>query len=173
MVVCTREELFDRISAARAKGTQALRYRLAMLERRLRQQGIDRALGILHRRIGRGLQQTDEHEYRMRERLRAVIESRERARRTLEARLRQFDVRPRLAADRRRLEAAHRATLDAMRARLAERRRMQPVKRVIESVPVENGVVTDAAAVAPNSAIHVRLHRGSLDAVVSPSNPAE
>src|ERR1019366_2642141 len=66
MVVCTREEVFDRIGAARAKATQAVRYRLAMLERRLRQQGIDRALGILHRRIGRGLQQTDEHEYRMR-----------------------------------------------------------------------------------------------------------
>jgi exodeoxyribonuclease VII large subunit len=57
MVVCTREELLDRIAAARAKGTQAVRYRLAMLERRLRQQGIDRALGILHRRMGRGLQQ--------------------------------------------------------------------------------------------------------------------
>ena len=68
MVVCTRDELFDRIAAARAKAAQALRYRLAMLERRLRQQGIDRALGILHRRIGRGLQQIDEQEYRMRER---------------------------------------------------------------------------------------------------------
>ncbi|MCX6626119.1 MAG: hypothetical protein NTW28_00620 [Candidatus Solibacter sp.] len=55
-------ELFDRIAAARAKAAQAVRYRLAMLERRLRQQGIDRTLGTLHRRIGRGLQQTDEHE---------------------------------------------------------------------------------------------------------------
>ena len=107
MVVCTRDELFERIAAARAKSTQAVRYRMAMLERRLRQQGIDRALNTLHRRIGRGLQQTDEREYRLRERLRAAIESRERARRALEARLRQFDVRPRLAADRRRLEAAH------------------------------------------------------------------
>ena len=50
MVVCTRDELFERIAAARAKSAQAVRYRLAMLERRLRQQGIDRALGILHRR---------------------------------------------------------------------------------------------------------------------------
>jgi len=37
MVVRTREELLDRIAAARASGTQAMRYRLAMLERRLRQ----------------------------------------------------------------------------------------------------------------------------------------
>ena len=83
-----------------------MRYRLAMLERRLRQQGIERALGMLHRRVGRGLQRIDEQEYRMRERMRAAIEPRERARRSLEARLRRFDMRPRLAADRRRMEAA-------------------------------------------------------------------
>src|SRR5262249_30646299 len=52
MVVRTREELLDRIATARAKATQGLRYRLAMLERRLRQQGIDRALNLLHRRVG-------------------------------------------------------------------------------------------------------------------------
>ncbi|HMC58435.1 MAG TPA: exodeoxyribonuclease VII large subunit, partial [Candidatus Solibacter sp.] len=83
LVVCTREELLERIAAARAKTTQAMRYRLAMLERRLRQQGIDRALSLLHRRVGRGLQRIDEQEYRLRERMRAGIEARERARRGL------------------------------------------------------------------------------------------
>jgi exodeoxyribonuclease VII large subunit len=153
-----------------------------MLERRLRQQGIDRALNTLHRRIGRGLQQTDEREYRLRERLRAAIESRERARRALEARLRQFDVRPRLAADRRRLEAAHQGALQVMRADLSERRgrlerlaahlsQLSPL-RVLERgyaiVSNEAGIVTDAAAAPAESRIHVRLHRGALDAVVSP-----
>ena len=109
MVVCTRDEVLDRIAAARAKSTQAVRYRLAMLERRLRQQGIERALGVLHRRIGRGLQRIDEQEYRLRERIRAGLEYRERSRRALEARLRRFDMRPRLAADRRRLETCARA----------------------------------------------------------------
>ena len=119
MVVCTREELLDRIAAARAKAAQALRYRLAMLERRLRQQGIDRALGILHRRIGRGLQQTDEHEYRLRERVRAAIEYARAARGARWKRaLRHFDVRPRLAADRRRLEAAHQAAAASSCARV-------------------------------------------------------
>jgi exodeoxyribonuclease VII large subunit len=181
-VVCTREELFERIAAARAKAAQAVRYRLAMLERRLRQQGIDRALGILHRRIGRGLQQTDEHEYRMRASLRAAIESRERARRTLEARVRQFDVRPRLAADRRRMEAAHNAAVQLMRARLGRDRgrldrlaaklsQLSPL-RVLERgyaiVSNQTGIVTGAAAAPPDSRIHVRLHRGALDAVVLP-----
>jgi len=126
MAICTREELLDRIAAARTKSTQAVRYRLAMLERRLRQQGIDRALNLLHRRIGRGLQRVDEQEYHMRERIRAAIESRERARRALEARLKRFDMRPRLAADRRRLETAHTAILQSMQFRLgAHRRRLE------------------------------------------------
>jgi exodeoxyribonuclease VII large subunit len=182
MVVCTRDELFERIAAARTKAAQAVRYRVAMLERRLRQQGIDRALNMLHRRIGRGLQQVDEREFRLRERLRAGLESRERTRRTLEARLRQFDVRPRLAADRRRLEAAHHAALQFMRADLAGRRgrwervvaklsQLSPL-RVLERgyaiVSNEAGIVTDAAAVPAESRIHVRLHKGALDAVVSP-----
>jgi exodeoxyribonuclease VII large subunit len=187
MVVCTREELCDRIAAARAKATQAVRYRLAMLERRLRQQGIDRALGTLHRRIGRGLQQTDEYEYRMRGSLRAAIDSRERTRRTLEARVRQFDVRPRLAAGRRRMEAAHHAAREAMRARLgpcrgrldrlaAQLSQLSPL-RVLERgyaiVSNQAGVVTDAATAPPASRIHVRLHRGALDAVVTTSTPVE
>jgi exodeoxyribonuclease VII large subunit len=156
-----------------------------MLERRFRQQGIDRALGILHRRIGRGLQQTDEHEYRLRERLRAAIESRERVRRTLEARLRQFDVRPRLAADRRRMEAAHNGALQLMRTRLAlERGRLDQLAaklsqlsplRVLERgyaiVSNQAGIVTDVAAAPPDSRVHVRLHRGALDAVVEISRP--
>ena len=72
------EDLIERISVARTKAAQGLRYRLAMLDRRLRQQGIDRALGVLHRRIGRNLQRVDEQDFRLRERIRASIESRER-----------------------------------------------------------------------------------------------
>src|ERR1035437_4716927 len=101
LVVCTRDELFDRIAAARAKATQAVRYRLAMLERRLRQQGIDRAAGALRLRVGRAQQRVDDLGYRVRERIRAATGLRERARRALEARLRRFDMRPRLAAGRR------------------------------------------------------------------------
>ncbi|MBV8730441.1 MAG: exodeoxyribonuclease VII large subunit, partial [Acidobacteriia bacterium] len=123
LVVPLREDLIERIALARAKSAQALRYRLAMLERRLRRQGIERALGSLQRRIGRILQRIDEQEYRMRERLRALFAERERARRALEQRLRRFDMRPRLAGDRRRLEIAHAAALTAIGRELAGRRR--------------------------------------------------
>ncbi len=108
LVVPMREDLFERISAARAKSTQALRYRLAMLERRLRQQGIERALNVLHRRVGRGLQRIDEQEFRLRERIRKAADARERARRLLETRLKRFDMRLRLATGRRRLESRDR-----------------------------------------------------------------
>jgi hypothetical protein len=152
MAICTREELLDRLAGCRSKAVQAMRYRLAMLERRLRNQGVDRALGVLHRRVGRGLQRVDEQEFRLRERVRLAIESRQRARRALDERLRRFDVRPRLAAAARRLQAAdtraaqtmrlcisrHRSRLEQLSAKLSQlsplahsgarvRHRVQPV----------------------------------------------
>jgi exodeoxyribonuclease VII large subunit len=183
MVVRTREELLDRIAAARAKATQGLRYRLAMLERRLRQHGIDRALNLLHRRVGRNLQRLDEQEYRMREHVRVAIDSRERARRALEARLRRFDVRPRLAGDRRRMERAHaaaaqtihlrlarhRSRLDQLEAKLGQLSPLRILERGYAIVSNPAGIVKDAAAAPPGSSIHVRLAKGALDATVKDS----
>jgi exodeoxyribonuclease VII large subunit len=181
MVVPRREELLERIDAARARNAQSLRYRLAMLERRLRQQGIERALGILHRRVGRSLQRTDELEYRMRERFRTGLDRRERLRRSLETRLRKFDMRPRLAGDRRRLDAVHAAAIETMRARVARRRsaleqcaaklsQLSPL-RILERgyaiVTNESGILKEASAAPRDSRIHLRLAKGELDAVVS------
>lgn len=174
------DDLLERIAVARIKSAQGLRYRLAMLDRRLRQQGIDRALGILHRRIGRNLQRIDEQEYRLRERIRVAIESRERARRGLENRVRRFDVRPRLAADRRRLDVAAGAATHRIRALLAVRgRRMEQLaaklsqlspllvlQRGYAIVSNASGVVTDAGQAPAGSGIHVRLSKGELDATV-------
>ncbi len=180
LVVPSREDVIDRVDLGRAHLVQALRYGLAMRERRLRQQGIERALNLLHRRIGRGLQRTDEQEYRMRERLRAAIDMRERARRGLETRLRRFDMRPRLALDRRRLDAAHAAAAQIARAHLVRRRsafdqlaaklsQLSPL-RILERgyaiVSNERGIVKDAHDAPPGSQIHVRLAEGELDATV-------
>jgi exodeoxyribonuclease VII large subunit len=180
MVAPLREEVLERVAVSRSKAAQALRYRLAMLERRLRQQGIERALGVLYRRIGRGLQHIDEQEYRMRERLRAAIAAHERTRRLLDRRLRRFDMRPRLAADRRRQETAHAAGLLAVRVHLARRRgawqqlaaklsQLSPLRildRGYAIVSTEAGILKDAAAAPPGTGIHVRLAKGELDASV-------
>ncbi|MBZ5575481.1 MAG: exodeoxyribonuclease VII large subunit [Acidobacteriia bacterium] len=180
LVVPTREDLLDRISAARAQSAQVLRYRLAMLERRLRQQGVDRALGALHRRIGRGLQRVDEQEYRLRERLRAAIDTRERRRRALDLRLQRFDVRPRLAADRRRLETARtslaqsataqltrrRSAFDQLAAKLSELSPLRILERGYAIVSNEAGILKDASEAPAATRIHVRLAQGELDATV-------
>ena len=180
MVTPKREDLVSRIAAAEAKATQGVRYRMAMHDRRLRQQGIDRALGILHRRIGRGLQRIDEQEFRMRERIRLAVDSRERTRRALEVRLQRFDVRPRLAADRRRLEAAHGLAVEGVRRRIeplrgryeqlaAKLSQLSPLKileRGYAIVTNEAGIVKDAAVAPAESRIHVRLAKGELDATV-------
>ncbi|PWU07731.1 MAG: exodeoxyribonuclease VII large subunit [Terriglobia bacterium] len=180
LAVPQRQDLLERIAIAQTKLVQGLRYRLAMLERRLRQQGIERALGLLHRRIGRGLQRIDEQEFRMRERLRVTMGARERARGGLEARLRRFDMRPRLAADRRRMEMAQAAAGLSIRGGLARRRsafeqlaaklsQLSPL-RILERgyaiVSNESGILKDAGAAPRDSHIHVRLARGELDATV-------
>jgi exodeoxyribonuclease VII large subunit len=183
LAVPNLEDIVDRVEAARAKATQALRYRLAMLERQLRQQGIDRALGVLHRNVGRHLQRIDEQEYRMRERVRNAIDGRERARRGLEERLRHFDVRPRLAADRRRMDGAHTAMLEILRRRVALRRsdweqarakleQLSPLKileRGYAIVSNEDGILKDPKAAPAGSGIHVRVAKGELDARVEKS----
>src|SRR5207244_11277047 len=46
MAICTRAELLDRITTARAETTQPKRYRLAVMERGLRKQGIARAVRV-------------------------------------------------------------------------------------------------------------------------------
>ena len=122
LVICTRQELLDRIAGLEHKVAQSVRYRLAMLEKRLRQQGIERALSVLHRNIGKRLQQMDDIEFRMRDLLRRELESRRKRGEELERRLRVFDLRPRLANDRRRMEAAVAGAVHAIRMRLAERR---------------------------------------------------
>jgi exodeoxyribonuclease VII large subunit len=180
LVVPMREDLFERISAARAKSTQALRYRLAMLERRLRQQGIERALNVLHRRVGRGLQRIDEQEFRLRERIRKAADARERARRLLETRLKRFDMQPRLATGRRRLETLtvasvqcirmsltrRRGRLDRLDAKLSQLSPLRILERGYAIVSNESGILKDSAAAPGGSQIHVRLAKGELDAVV-------
>jgi exodeoxyribonuclease VII large subunit len=180
LVAPAREDVLERIATLRMKATQGLRYRIAMMERRLRQQGIDRALNVLHRRVGRGLQRVDEQEYRLRERLRILVDTRERARRGLETRLRRFDMRPRLALDRRRMEAAETVAMIAIRAQLSRRRvaieraaaklsQLSPL-RILERgyaiVSNESGILKDAADAPRTSKVHVRLAHGELDATV-------
>ena len=175
-----RQDVEDRVQAARSQAVQSLRYRLAMLERRSRQQGIDRAAGALRLRLGRAQQRIDDLGFRLRDRIRAAAALRERDRRALEVRLRRFDMRPRLAAARRAMEAARAAADRSIRTRLALRRaaweraaaklgELSPLRildRGYAIVSNESGILKDPAAAPPDSSIQVRLARGKLEAVV-------
>ena len=157
-----------------------MRYRLAMLERRLRNQGVERALGVLHRRVGRGMQRVDEQEYRLRESVRLAIDARQRARRAIDERLSRFDMRPLLAAAARRLQAIDVHAAQIVRFRIAQRRsrleqlsaklsQLSPLtilERGYAIVSSQSGILKDAADAPPGSRIHVRLARGELDAQV-------
>jgi exodeoxyribonuclease VII large subunit len=181
LIVSTREAVAERVETAERHAVQLLRYRLAMFGRRLHQQGIDRAQSLLMRRIGRGQQRMDEQTYRLKELARAALDGRERSCRAFEARLARFDMRPRLAADRRRLETAHNLALQQVQARLGRYRsaleslsaqagQLSPLKileRGYAIVSNENGILKDAAAAPPGSSIHVRLGKGELDAQVT------
>jgi exodeoxyribonuclease VII large subunit len=185
MIVCTRQELLDRIEGRRQKLLHAVRYQLAVLSRRWQEQAIDRPLGLLHRAIGRQAQRVDEFEFRLRDRLRTLLERQARAQRSLAERLRYFDLRPRFAADRRRLEAAHAAAGQSVRWQLARRRgaveqlaaklsQLSPL-RILERgyaiVTNESGAIVKESAAAPEgAAIQVRLAKGRLDANVTKSN---
>jgi len=123
MIVCTRQELFDRIDGCRTKTERAMHYRLAVLARRLHEQGIDRAQALLHRSLARRTQRVDDSTERLRAAMRMHLGARERARRGLEERLRFFDLRPRLRRDRERLQSASVRAVDVMRRQMTERRR--------------------------------------------------
>jgi exodeoxyribonuclease VII large subunit len=112
--------------------------------------------------VGRGLQSIDEREYRLRERLRAELDARGRARRAMEARLQGCDVRLRLARSR--------GALDRLAAKLSTLSPLRILERGYAIVSGERGILKDAGAAPPDSAIHVRLAKGELDAVVRGSS---
>ena len=182
LVVCTRDELYARIETLCRHMTQAARYRLAMGRRDLEQRGIRPALAVFQRAVGRRLQRVDEQEFRLRERVRALVEAERREHRTLESRLQYYDPRPRFARDRRRLEAAGASMAQAIRLDLARRSgrsqelagklsQLSPLRILDRGYAIVTGesgeIVKDSSAVPLGSRLHVRLARGSLGATVT------
>jgi len=182
LVVRTRDELLAGVEISRRHLMQTARYRLAMARRVIDQQGIQRALAVFHRAVGRRLQRVDEQEYRLRERVRALVEARQRAYRALDSRVRYYDPRPRFARDHRRLETARAAMEQRLRLDLARRSaQLQEVSAKLSQLSplriLERGyaivtkpqgeIVTDSRDTPPGSAVHIRLAKGGLDATVT------
>ena len=182
MVICTRQELLDQITAANQKLLQAVRYKIAMAGRRLHQQGVDRATSILHRKVGRSLQRVDELDYALRERMRLIFETRRRQLVKQTAQLQSLDLRLRFAQARRRLETAEAKASVSIRMRLsrahgrlnpltAHLTQLSPLKildRGYAIVTNQEGAIIKLPEQAPvNSALEIRVAQGRLRAVVT------
>ncbi|MDQ6675685.1 MAG: exodeoxyribonuclease VII large subunit [Acidobacteriota bacterium] len=184
MLCCTRQDILDRIAGCEAKMLQAARYRFSQAGRQLGKQGVERARSTLVRQIGHNLQHTDEKDTRLREAVRQRLASAARQRAQLESRLRYHDLRPRLARDHNRLEAATRRAAHAMPLLLARQRQhletaaakleqLSPLRildRGYALVTNEHGLVKSSADAQAGSVIRVRLAAGKLDAQVTRSD---
>jgi exodeoxyribonuclease VII large subunit len=122
MIVCTRQELLDRVEGQRLRAVQLVRFRLATLARRLHEQAIDRATTLLHRNLARRTQRVDDAQERLRTSMRRQLAALERRRRDLDGRLRHFDLRLRFRVDRERMSAATFRVEALVRAGLNQRR---------------------------------------------------
>ena len=182
----TMAGVLERFAALEGKLGQGLRYKLALSGRRLHELGIGRAAATLRRALGRRQQRTDELDYALREKMRALgVEKRRRWERAA-ARLAALDLRLRFAKFYRRLAAAEagaeqcvrlkvgraRAALDTLTAHLSQLSPLKILERGYAIVQNEAGaVVTDPVAAPAGSAIAVRLARGSLRAKVERDRP--
>jgi exodeoxyribonuclease VII large subunit len=181
MIVCTRQELLDRIEANRQRALRSIRYRLSVLARRLHEQAIGRAQALLHRSLARRLQRSDDSEERLRAAMRRQLALRERARRALEERLRLFDLRPRLGRNRKRLDDTAFRMASIMRRQLNVRRQRfemltAKLSQLDPRLVLARGyaivinqhaeIVRDAAAAPPGSEVQILLAKDALKARV-------
>jgi exodeoxyribonuclease VII large subunit len=186
LVICTREQLLDQARAMEQKLAQSTRYRLAMAARRLQQQGVERASAVLDRNIGRLQQRVDDLTYRLRDRMSARSSGQWKQLEELAARLRSLDLRLRIAAARRRAEAAETAVTQLVRLRVAQARgrldrgaahltQLSPLKILDRGYAIvtgeSGGVIKEAGQAPEGSAIGVRLARGRIAARVFESEP--
>ncbi len=182
LVICTREQLLEQIAVTEHKLLQSVRYRLAMSARRLHQLGVERASAVVHRNIGRLQQRVDELEYRLRERVNVTASLLRKKMEALTRRLRDLDLRLRIATARRRLEAGDGGAVQLIRLRLtrahgrldplvANLTQLSPLKileRGYAIVSNEAGRIVKEPAEAPEGSNNdVRLARGRIAARVT------
>jgi len=184
IVVLERDEILAQLARDLQRARRAIGFRLTQLARRLERQGVERTTRLLQLRVNRAQQRTDELDYALRTRLAGNLALHRERLREWDARLRQRDLSVRLAKAGERWRAGSRTLGEAIERRLAQaQRRLEPLAvrldalsplKVLERgysiVQSEDGRIVKRAADAPAGAsIRVRLHEGSLAALVQES----
>ena len=182
MVICTRESVLERVAGCRAKATQAIRYRLLLASRDLRDRGIGRSAAIMHRVLTRRAQKLDELEYQLRQFQQAVLRAQGRRLAEITRRLQACDLRLRLARRRQQENVLHQRIRTAMRTRLwHERRRFESLQLHLTQLSpltvlgrgyaiaetLDGRILRSPADTVVDEQIRVRLHRGTIEAIVT------
>jgi exodeoxyribonuclease VII large subunit len=152
MIVRERREVLDRLTNRDARLAELMRYRFAVLSRRLHEQAAGRATSVLHRGLARRMQRVDDNTARLHAALRSQLAAQDRRRRQLEDRLRLFDPRPRLSRSRDRLNELSFRADSFMRSALARsRRRIESAATKLEQLNPRT-VLTRGYAIVLNEA---------------------
>ena len=188
LIIVPQRDLLERAFGLETRALRAVRYRLALLARRLHEQAIDRAHSLLHRALSRRLQRVDDGEERLHTAIRRQIAARERRRRALEEQLRYFDLRPRLRRNRERLNAASVRLNSILRSQLNQRcqrfetaaaklSQLNPRLVLTRGYAIvmneEGAILREAIAAPPGSGLRILLAESELRARVSPDSPPD
>ena len=184
MIICERKEVLDILVSREARITELLRYRFAMLSRRLHEQAAGRAASVLHRGLARRMQRVDDNTARLHAALRSQLAAQVRRRRQLEDRLRHFDPRPRLARSRERMNSLTFRADALMRASLTRaRRRMENAETKLSqlnphlvlrrgyaiALDENGGLIRDAAAAPVGTSVKLVFAENAVQATVTKS----
>ena len=182
IVIRTRDSVLDQISSFRSKALQALRYRLLIASRDLRDRGIEIAAAALHRNLMKRAQRVDDFEHELRHSIRAAVEKRTRQVAELTQCLQATDLRVRFARQRQILEGLYsrlqkiaatqlwqsRRRFETLHVRLEQLSPLTVLERGYAIVQKETGEILRCSSdTSVDEQIHIRLHKGNVSAVVT------
>jgi exodeoxyribonuclease VII large subunit len=182
IVIRTRDSVEEQIMGCRAKAVQALRYRLLLAARDLRERGIEKAAAVLHRNLMKRAQGTDDFEHELRHIIRANIEVRTRRLSDLTRGLQANDLRLRFAQQGQHLNQLYgrlrnaagtllwqsRRKFETLHLRLEQLSPLAVLARGYAIVEKTTGEILRSSSKADlDEQLRIRLHTGEIDAVVT------
>ncbi len=181
LVVRQKQEFLEEIDALKARLTQAARYKLATVGRDVLDRQLERAHTIVRRSIAASSQRVDEVTFALRDAAVRRMRAAEREWQRCQDRLKQLDLRVRLAQRRARLDRATEriaplatwrleranARLQSLDKELAHLSPLAILDRGYAIVQADDGSIVRAAEqTSVGARLGVRLHRGRLDVSV-------
>ena len=181
LVIQQKSEFLSLVRDLEQRAVRVLRYKLATAGRELLQASIERATGLLRRKLGTGWQRADESDHQLHHAIVRRLRAAESRLRDRQQALAALDFRVRLAKSRSRLEQLWqrlpplaawrleraRSALEALDPQLAHLSPLAILERgyAIAQTP-DGGIVRDASQVDVGDSLRLRLHRGRLSVAV-------